>query len=85
MMNNNFEQMFGMVGLGGMATFGVVMLVLIAWTLFWKGLGLWHASKNNKPYWFVAFLLINSVGILELIFLFGVLKIKFNNLFKNNQ
>lgn len=44
------------------------------WTLFWKGVALWRASRSGQRNWFIAFLavmtFINTVGILELIYLF---------------
>lgn len=42
---------------------------LLIWTLIWKGLGLWRAAKNGQKYWFVAILVVNSVGILEILYL----------------
>jgi hypothetical protein len=52
------------------------------WTLFWKGAALWHAArKDNRP-WFFALLIINTLGILEIIYLFGIAKIKTDKLFK---
>jgi len=47
----------------------VVFTALIIWSLAWKGLGLWRAAKNNQKYWFVAIMVINAVGILEIIYL----------------
>lgn len=45
------------------------LISLLAWTLVWKGLALWKCGRHNQPYWFVALLLINTVGILEIIYL----------------
>ena len=39
------------------------------WDLAWKGLALWRAARRNEPWWFVALLLINSVGILPIAYL----------------
>lgn len=54
----------------------VVLILIIIWTLFWKGLALWHAVKRNNRKWFVAILILNTFGIIELIYLFFVIKIK---------
>ncbi len=60
-----------------MSPTGVILLVLIAlWVLFWKGLALWHAVKRNEKKWFVAILVLNTFSILELIYLFYIVKIK---------
>jgi hypothetical protein len=49
------------------AIFG--LLIISIWTLIWKGLGLWHAAKNKQKKWFVAILLINSLGLLPILYL----------------
>lgn len=40
------------------------------WSLFWKGIALWRASKNNQKNWFIALLVLNTIGILDIIYLF---------------
>ena len=68
-----------------MGSFGVLsgpILLLLVWSLFWKGLALWHSSRHSSPYWFIALLILNTFGIIEIIYLFFVLKIKFDDLFK---
>jgi len=47
----------------------VVWLILL-WILPWKGVALWKASKNNHKKWFVALLLVNTMAILEIIYIF---------------
>lgn len=59
-----------------------MMILLLLWSTFWKGLALWHAGRRGQPWWFVILLLVNTVGILEIIYLFAVLKIKLEKLFK---
>ncbi len=44
-------------------------LVLLLWVIFWKGLALWHSARNSQTYWFIALLIINTAGILEIIYL----------------
>lgn len=63
---------------------GFVMLAAL-WSLFWKGLALWHSAQRGQPWWFLALLLINTLGILEIIYLFFVAKIKINELFSCNS
>jgi len=43
-----------------------LLLFLGAWTLFWKGYGLWKAGRNNQKYWFVALVVLNTLGILDI-------------------
>ncbi len=54
----------------------IFLLLIIVWSLFWKGLALWRASKDNQRYWFIALLIINTVGILEIIYLLRFAKDK---------
>lgn len=59
--------------------------VIVLWSLVWKGLALWHSARSNSPWWFVIFLVVNTMGILEIIFLFAVLKLKFKDLFSRHE
>ena len=49
---------------------------LLVWSIVWKGVALWHASKNDQKNWFIAILVINTIGILEIVYLFGFAKKK---------
>lgn len=66
----------------GFPGFGAGFLLLILWTFFWKGLALWHSARRGQPWWFVILMIVNTVGILEIIYLFLVLKLKTDQLFK---
>src|SRR5262245_34205161 len=71
-------------GVGNWAWIPVVgggIVLLMVWSLFWKGLALWHSAQRRQPWWFVAVLLINTAGILEIVYLFGVAKLRFSKLF----
>lgn len=46
------------------------VLALYAWSLVWKALALWRAARSGSKPWFIAFLLINTVGILEILYLY---------------
>ena len=71
----------GGYGMGFLPTFGIGLILVMAWSLVWKGLALWHSSKRNQPWWFLILLVVNTMGILEIIYLFGVAKLKFDQLF----
>lgn len=45
------------------------LILTAVWTLAIKGYALWHAARNGQRAWFVAILIINTLGILELIYL----------------
>ena len=46
-----------------------VIIVLLIWSMIWKGIALWKAGRNNQLAWFVVMLIVNTVGILEIIYL----------------
>jgi hypothetical protein len=54
---------------------------LLLWSIFWKGLALWHSGRRGQAWWFVVLLVVNTVGILEIIYLFAVVKLKWSELF----
>lgn len=43
--------------------------LLIAWAVIWKGIALWHAARNKQLAWYIALLIVNTVGILEIVYL----------------
>jgi hypothetical protein len=45
------------------------LVVIVVWTLVWKGLALWRAARAGQSGWFVALLFLNTVGLLEIVFL----------------
>jgi hypothetical protein len=47
----------------------LIFAVLIIWSIFWKGISLWKSSRNNQKYWYVALLILNTLGIADLIYL----------------
>jgi hypothetical protein len=47
-----------------------IIFVLAVWTLFWKAMALWKSARSSHRVWFVIFMLVNTAGILELLYLF---------------
>jgi len=62
-----------------------LVLLAVVWTLFWKGLALWHAGRRGDAWWFVILLVVNTLGILEIIYLFAVAELKFHELFSKHE
>ena len=50
--------------------------VILVWSIIWRGLALWHSAKNSQRNWFVILLVINTVGILDIIYLFRFAKVR---------
>jgi hypothetical protein len=46
-----------------------VVIFLAIWDSVWKLIALWKAGRNNELGWFVCIALINSAGILPIIYL----------------
>jgi methionyl-tRNA synthetase len=47
-----------------------VLVPLLLWSLIWKGIALWKAARRDQPLWYIMMLLVNTVGILELLYIF---------------
>jgi len=47
-----------------------VMVTIVLWTIPWKGVALWKSARQTDKAWFVALLLINTVGLLEILYIF---------------
>jgi hypothetical protein len=53
---------------------GALLALLLIWVLVWKGLALWRAARRKETAWFVALLILNTLGILEIIYYFLIAK-----------
>lgn len=51
------------------------LLVLTVWSLIWKGIALWKSAMAKSKVWFVLLLVINTFGILEILYIFIFSKI----------
>lgn len=47
-----------------------LMVLLALWTLPWKGVALWKAARRGSKPWFVALLVLNTLAILEILYIF---------------
>ncbi len=50
----------------------VVVFLVLAWSLIWKALALWKSARIGHKGWFTALLLINLLGIPEIIYIYFV-------------
>lgn len=51
------------------AIFIPLIFVAVLWTIVLKGYALWHAARGDQKKWFIALLIINTFGILEVVYL----------------
>jgi len=55
-------------GIGGFVS--LITIVGLAWTIAWTGWALWIAAKKDSKKWFIALLVLNTLGILEILYIF---------------
>ena len=53
-----------------------LFILLALWTTVIKAFALWHSARNGQTLWFVALLVVNSLGLLELVYLLAFRKDK---------
>jgi len=53
-----------------------VLIVLSIWGLIWKSLGFWKSARSSDRAWFISFIIFQTVGILEILYLFKFSKDK---------
>ena len=53
-----------------------ILLLIVAWTLPWKGVALWKAANNKHKRWFIALFILNTLAILEIVYIFYFAKKK---------
>jgi hypothetical protein len=42
--------------------------------MFWKGIALWKAAELRQKSWFIVMLLVQTLGLLEIIYIFFIAK-----------
>ena len=47
-----------------------IIVLALVWSIPWKAWALWRSARLNQRYWFVVLLLVNTLGILEILYLF---------------
>ncbi len=51
------------------------LIILFAiWDVVWKGIALWRAARNGNVIWFIFILIVNSLGILPIIYILAFSK-----------
>ncbi len=71
MSQQEWLQLFGPANLAtNLVLLNVLLTILILWSLTWKGIALWKAARNSAKAWFIVLLIVNTVGILEILYIF---------------
>ncbi|HVM59033.1 MAG TPA: DUF5652 family protein [Candidatus Paceibacterota bacterium] len=53
----------------GASIFVPVFLAAAVWTVTLKGFALWYSARGGQKWWYVILLIVNTLGILEIIYL----------------
>jgi len=49
-----------------------LLILLVAWSLPWKGVALWKAARDKSKWWFFIIFITNTMAVLDIIYIFGV-------------
>ena len=52
------------------ASIFALLIILGIWELIWKAIALWKAARNNHKVWYVIILIINTIGILPILYIY---------------
>jgi len=55
------------------ASYGVsnfMLITLLIWILVWKAWALWISARAGSKGWFIALIVVNTLGILEILYIF---------------
>ncbi len=47
-----------------------IIIVALLWTVPWKAAALWRSARRAQMGWFLTMLIINTLGILEILYIF---------------
>lgn len=56
-----------------MIGYGILIFLLVIaliWSFIWKGIALWKSARNNQKAWYVVMLIVNTLGILEILYIY---------------
>jgi methionyl-tRNA synthetase len=48
----------------------ILLGLLVVWSIVWKGLALWKSARRGQSVWFVVFMVVNTFGILEILYIY---------------
>ena len=51
-----------------------LVILILLWSLAWKGYSLWLSARAGSKVWFIVLLLVNTVGILDILYIYSFRK-----------
>lgn len=55
---------------------------IMIWSFIWKGLALWKSARLGSKVWFVLILVVNTLGLLEIAYIFILHRINFKKILR---
>jgi len=52
----------------------LLLIIIMLWVLPWKGYAMWSAAQLGHRWWFIALLILNTLAVLDIIYIFAVAK-----------
>ncbi len=52
-----------------LAGFWPLLICLVVWELVWKIIAMWKSARNNHVGWFICIGLLNTIGILSIVYI----------------
>lgn len=49
--------------------FIILIIILVTWDVIWKVIAAWKAARNSQKTWFVVILILNTLGILPILYI----------------
>jgi len=62
-----------------------LLSLILLWIITWTGWALWRAARRSQKIWFVVLLLLNTLGILEILYIFVFSKKKEESLVSKTE
>ncbi|MEK6895333.1 MAG: DUF5652 family protein [Nanoarchaeota archaeon] len=47
-----------------------LLVIIIIWSAIWKMAALWKSARKNQIIWFIILAVVNTVGILEILYIY---------------
>ena len=55
-----------------------LFIIILIWMAAWKLLGMWKAAQKKSVIWFIVLGLVNTVGILPILYIYVFSEMKFS-------
>ena len=63
----------------------IFIIILAVWETIWKLFALWKSARKNQLIWFIILAVVNTAGILPILYLFIFSKNKKQEQIENNK